>query len=90
MPPVEFLIFGATLAGVAIFHRFALPIAALGLAAVIAAKWATAGFAAGAGPGGLAAHFPVAWGALRFFGPLFLALDGCVAFAAISFTRSSD
>jgi hypothetical protein len=40
--------------------------------------------------GDLARHLPVAWGALRFFGPLFLAIDGCVAYAAISFTRASD
>ena len=79
MPPVEFLIFGATLAGVAIFHRFALPIAALGLAAVIAAKWATAGFAAGAGPGGLAAHFGHEWVILL---NLFLLLVGFALLAA--------
>ncbi len=36
MPPGEFLIFGATLAGVALFHRRALPIAMAGLAAVMA------------------------------------------------------
>ncbi|MBM4218245.1 MAG: citrate transporter [Gammaproteobacteria bacterium] len=46
MPPVEFLIFGATLAGVAIFHRRALPIAATGLAAVMAWQWPVVDFAA--------------------------------------------
>jgi hypothetical protein len=52
--------------------------------------WVALPFAEAGSGGNLAAHLPVAWGALRFFGPLFLALDGCVAFAAISFTRASD
>jgi hypothetical protein len=38
----------------------------------------------------LAAHLPVAWGALRFLAPLFLSLDGCLAFLAITITRSND
>jgi hypothetical protein len=32
----------------------------------------------------------VAWGALRFFAPLFLAIDAAIAFTAISITRSQD
>jgi hypothetical protein len=36
--PVEFVIFGVTLLGVAIFHRHALAVALLGLAAVTACK----------------------------------------------------
>ena len=32
----------------------------------------------------------IAWGALHLFAPLFLALDGCIAFLAISITRSSE
>ena len=59
--PSEFLIFGTTLAGVALFHRRAMPIAAAGLAAVIAYKWAFTGFATGAGAAGLAAHFGHEW-----------------------------
>jgi Na+/H+ antiporter NhaD/arsenite permease-like protein len=59
--PLEFLIFGLTLAGVAIFHRHALPIAAAGLAAVIAFEWAFTQFPAGAGAAGLAAHFAHEW-----------------------------
>ena len=40
---------------------------------------------------GLAAqHAPRAWGMLRFLAPLFLSLDGCIAFVAISITRSGD
>ena len=46
--PVEFLIFGLTLVGVALFHRHALPIAAAGLAAVIASV-AVHGFPPGPG-----------------------------------------
>jgi Na+/H+ antiporter NhaD/arsenite permease-like protein len=79
LPPIEFLVFGATLACVAIFHRRALPVAALGLAAVIAAKWATAGFAEGAGLAGLAAHFTHEWVILV---NLFLLLVGFALLAA--------
>ena len=42
--PVEFLIFGVTLLGVAIFHRHALLIALLGLAVVAAYKVFYSGF----------------------------------------------
>ncbi|HXV40497.1 MAG TPA: hypothetical protein VD701_06020 [Steroidobacteraceae bacterium] len=59
--PLEFLIFGLTLAGVALFHRHALPIAATGLAAVIAFEWLFTQFPAGAGIAGLAAHFGHEW-----------------------------
>jgi len=59
--PHEFLIFGLTLAGVALFHRHALPIAATGLAAVIAFEWAITQFPAGTGAAGLAAHFAHEW-----------------------------
>ena len=38
----------------------------------------------------LARHLPVAWGSLRLLAPLFLSLDGCIAFLAISITRSND
>ncbi len=38
MIPVEFLLFGATLLGVALFHRHTLPVALLGLAAITAYK----------------------------------------------------
>lgn len=36
----------------------------------------------------LDSHLPFAWGSLRFLAPLFLAVDGTVAFMAISFSRS--
>jgi Na+/H+ antiporter NhaD/arsenite permease-like protein len=59
--PAEFLIFGLTLAGVALFHRHALPIAATGLAAVIAFEWLFTQFPPGAGAAGLAAHVGHEW-----------------------------
>ena len=77
--PVEFLIFGATLAGVATFHRHALPIAASGLLAVIAFQWAFGAFPAGPGAAGLAAHFAHEWVILA---NLFLLLVGFALLAA--------
>ena len=77
--PVEFLIFGATLAGVALIHRRALPIAASGLVAIIAFKWLGPGFAAGPGLAGLAAHFAHEWVILV---NLFLLLVGFALLAA--------
>jgi Na+/H+ antiporter NhaD/arsenite permease-like protein len=59
--PFEFLIFGTTLVGVALFHRRALPIAAAGLAAVIAYEWLFTQFPAGPGAAGLAAHYTHEW-----------------------------
>ncbi len=38
----------------------------------------------------LEAHLPVAWGTLRFLGPLFLAVDATIAFMAISFSRREN
>ena len=77
--PVEFLLFGLTLAGVALFHRRALPIAAAGLAAVIAYQWLFAAFPAGPGAAGLAAHFAHEWVILA---NLFLLLVGFALLAA--------
>ncbi|MGE0466402.1 MAG: citrate transporter [Steroidobacteraceae bacterium] len=59
--PVEFLIFGLTLAGVAVFHGRALPIAACGLAAIIACEWIFTQFPTGPGAAGLALHFAHEW-----------------------------
>ncbi|MGH8130468.1 MAG: citrate transporter [Steroidobacteraceae bacterium] len=59
--PLEFLIFGITLGGVAVFHRQALPIAAAGLAAVIAFEWLITQFPAGPGVSGLIRHFAHEW-----------------------------
>jgi Na+/H+ antiporter NhaD/arsenite permease-like protein len=79
LPPVEFLIFGVTLAGVALFHRQALPIAAAGLAAVVAFQWLFASFPAGPGAAGLVAHFAHEWVVLT---NLFLLLVGFALLAA--------
>jgi Na+/H+ antiporter NhaD/arsenite permease-like protein len=59
--PIEFVIFGITLLGVAVFHRQALPIAASGLVAVIAFEWLFTQFPTGAGASGLIAHFAHEW-----------------------------
>jgi len=59
--PLEFLLFGLTLAGVAFFHRHALPIAASGLAAVVAFEFLLTQFPAGPGAAGLIAHFAHEW-----------------------------
>ncbi len=77
--PAEFLIFGVTLAGVALLHRRALPIAAAGLTAVIAYEWLFAIFPAGPGLMGLAAHLAHEWVLLA---NLFLLLVGFALLAA--------
>jgi Na+/H+ antiporter NhaD/arsenite permease-like protein len=77
--PIEFLIFGLTLTGVALFYRRALPIAAWGLVAVIAWKWLGDGFAGGPGLAGLAMHFALEWAVLA---NLFLLLVGFELLAA--------
>ena len=59
--PVEFLIFGLTLIGVAVLHRQALPIAAAGLATVLAYQGLFGEFPGGPGAPGLAAHFAHEW-----------------------------
>jgi len=59
--PIEFLLFGLTLLGVAVFHRQALPIAACGLAAVVLCEWLFTRFPAGAGWSGLIGHFGHEW-----------------------------
>jgi len=61
MPPIEFLFFGLTLLGVAIFHRVSLPIAACGLALVIAYQWSFSEFPAGPGWQGLVTHASHEW-----------------------------
>lgn len=79
MPPVEFLIFGVTLAGVALLHRQALPIAAAGLTAVVAYQWLFGSFPAGPGAAGLVEHFAHEWVVLA---NLFLLLVGFAVLAA--------
>jgi Na+/H+ antiporter NhaD/arsenite permease-like protein len=51
--PVEFVLFGLTLLGVALFHRHTLPVALTGLVIIVAYKLGFTGFKYGAGLGGL-------------------------------------
>jgi Na+/H+ antiporter NhaD/arsenite permease-like protein len=69
----DFLLFGVTLACVAIFHRHTLAVALTGLGAIIAKKLLWDGFDDGAGLSGLFAHFGHEWVLLA---NLFLLLVG--------------
>jgi Na+/H+ antiporter NhaD/arsenite permease-like protein len=59
--PVDFLLFGLTLLGVALFHRYTLQVALTGLAVIIVYKLAFTGFKTGPGFGGLALHMAHEW-----------------------------
>lgn len=60
--PVDFLLFAATLAGVAFFHKRATTIAFGGLAVIMAWKTFVTGFRGfGLGPSGLLGHFAHEW-----------------------------
>ena len=76
--PVEFLLFAATLLGVAIFHHHTLRVALCGLAAVVGFKFLFTGFNSGAGIAGFGAHLGHEWVILS---NLFLLLIG---FAVLS------
>ncbi len=69
----DFLLFGVTLACVAIFHRHTLAVALTGLGAIIVKKLLWDGFDEGAGLSGLFAHFAHEWVLLA---NLFLLLVG--------------
>jgi Na+/H+ antiporter NhaD/arsenite permease-like protein len=71
--PVEFLFFGATLIGVALFHHHTMPIAVGGAALIAVYKIAVSPFRTGAGVGGFLAHFVHEWVVLS---NLFLLLLG--------------
>jgi Na+/H+ antiporter NhaD/arsenite permease-like protein len=71
--PVDFILFGATLLGVALFHHQTLRVALTGLAAIVAYKLAFTGFKFGSGLGGLALHMQHEWVILA---NLFLLLMG--------------
>ena len=62
--PMEFILFGVTLVGVAIFHKHALWVTSAGLVTTIIYKVASTGFKAGTGLIGLGAHFGHEWVAL--------------------------
>jgi len=59
--PLEFLLFAATLAGVALFHHRTLEVAAAGLGAITLCKLATTGFHGVPGPAGLVHHLGLEW-----------------------------
>jgi hypothetical protein len=59
--PVEFILFAATLLGVAVFHNHTLLVALTGLAAITAYKLELTGFHEGQGWSGLAGHLGHEW-----------------------------
>ncbi len=71
--PVDFILFGLTLVGVAIFHHKTLQVALSGLAAIVAYKLLFTGFKFGAGFAGLGLHLQHEWVVLA---NLFLLLMG--------------
>lgn len=71
--PVDFILFGLTLLGVALFHHHTLSVALGGLVAVVAYKLAFTGFKFGPGFGGLLGHMEHEWVILA---NLFLLLMG--------------
>ncbi len=59
--PLDFILFGLTLAGVAVFHHHTLKVALTGLAVITLYKVAVTGFKSGAGFAGLAGHLAHEW-----------------------------
>jgi Na+/H+ antiporter NhaD/arsenite permease-like protein len=59
--PVDFVLFGLTLAGVALFHHHTLQVALIGLAVITLYKLGFTGFKTGPGLGGLARHMAHEW-----------------------------
>ena len=59
--PVDFILFGLTLLGVALLHHHTLQVALTGLAAITAYKIAFTGFKSGTGVAGLASHLGHEW-----------------------------
>src|SRR5258708_14266460 len=59
--PVDFILFGLTLVGVAVFHRHTLRVALAGLAVITLYKLAFTGFKTGGGIPGLLAHLHQEW-----------------------------
>ncbi|MGQ0685952.1 citrate transporter [Bradyrhizobium sp.] len=71
--PIDFILFGLTLLGVAIFHHHTLPVALGGLVAIVIYKVAFTGFKFGTGVAGLVGHIGHEWVILA---NLFLLLMG--------------
>ena len=59
--PLDFVLFGSTLAGIALLHHRALPIALAGLAAITFYKLCFTSFATGTGFAGLGVHLQHEW-----------------------------
>ncbi len=59
--PLDFVLFGLMLAGVALFHDYPLQVALTGLAVIVAYKLAVTGFDSGYGLPGLALHLGHEW-----------------------------
>jgi Na+/H+ antiporter NhaD/arsenite permease-like protein len=59
--PIELVLFGLMLAGIALFHHHTLQVAATGLAVIVVYKLAVTGFAEGPGVGGLELHLTHEW-----------------------------
>src|SRR5215211_7581268 len=59
--PLEFVLFGLTLAGIALAHRHTLRTALVGLASIVIYKLAFTGFQTGPGLSGLGAHLAHEW-----------------------------
>ena len=59
--PVDFILFGATLVGVALFHHHTLQVALTGLGVITLYKLMVTGFKHGSGFGGLVAHMQHEW-----------------------------
>jgi len=59
--PIEFILFAAVLAGVALFHHHSLRVALIGLATITLYKVVFSTFREGAGIGGLGGHLEAEW-----------------------------
>jgi Na+/H+ antiporter NhaD/arsenite permease-like protein len=59
--PIEFILFGLTLLGIAIFHRHSLRVALVGLGAIVIYKLGFTGFKTGPGVAGLVSHLGHEW-----------------------------
>src|SRR3954447_12596856 len=59
--PIEFVLFGLTLAGVALFHHHTLYVALIGLGVILLYKLGFTGFKTGPGFGGFALHMAHEW-----------------------------
>ena len=59
--PIDFVLFGLTLAGVALFHHHTLQVALTGVIVIVLYKLAFTGFRTGPGLHGLALHFAHEW-----------------------------